>query len=366
MTEADPLLQPNRRAALAALERCRTVADVHALAAESLDRHVLQMINGGAGSGASIDRNSTAFDNFTLRPRVLSGVMTPVLTTSILGVEATAPLMIAPTGMHGLTHPDGERATASAARRAGLPMVISTHASVAVEDVATTGVDLWFQLYWGRDREAVRDLIQRAETAGCRALCLTLDMPTRPWLSIAMREAVAAIAHAKPAHGTPRSAHLDSLATWDHDASLSWRDLDWLRGQTRLPIVLKGIMTGEDAALAVDHGAAIIVSNHGGRVLERSAATIEVLAEIVSAVQGRCEIYLDGGVRRGSDVVIALALGATAVLIGRPAQWGLAAGGEDGVVHVLELLKSEYAGLLMMLGVSHSSGLSSDHIRSRW
>jgi len=343
---------------------CWSLADIHAIARGRLDQNLLQMINGGAGEGAAVDRNSAAFAPFLLRPRMLTGVDMPSLETQVLGIALAAPLMFAPSGLHGLAHSEGELATARAAASEGLGMVLSAGSSVPIEEVAAVGAPLWFQLYWGRDREAVRALVDRAKAAGARAICLTLDMPARPWLNGAMRLAVSVIGHVRPAHGTPRSAHLESKAAWDHDARLTWEDLGWLRSIADLPLVLKGIMTAEDASLACQHGAdAVFVSNHGGRVLERGSAPIEVLAEIVEAVAGRCEIYLDGGIRSGSDIAIALALGARAVMIGRPVQWGLAAGGSAGVSRVVELLLGELGSVMTMLGAASPAALSPAHIR---
>lgn len=350
----------------ASMKAFSSIAEIHNAAIRILDPHVLQLIDGGAGSGDAIRANEAAFDRWALRARALSGVENPDLGVSVLGVPLAAPLMFAPSGLHGLAHPEGEKATAAAARTAGLLMVISTHASFAVEEVAREGAPLWFQLYWGRDRDAVRALVERAEAAGCKAICLTVDMPTRPLLDQRMREAVAAIAHVEPAHGKPRSAHLDGLAAWDHDARLTWPDLAWLRSITALPIVIKGVMTGEDAHLAAEHGAAaVIVSNHGGRVLERGQATLETLPEIVDAAGDRIEIYLDGGIRRGSDIAVALALGARAVLIGRPVQWGLAVGGAAGAGRVAALLIDELRSLLTMMGAPSAAALSRASVRER-
>lgn len=333
------------------LDAACSLDDIHRLGLAALDPKIAKMIDGGAGMGDTICANQAAFAAWALRSRVLTGVSEISLETTVLGKTIAAPLMFAPSGLHGLSHPDGELASARAARASGLLMVLSTHSSFPVEEVAAQGAPLWFQLYFNADRGAVRALVERAEGAGCGALCLTADMPMRPWIDADMRAAVAAVAHVKPAHAAPLSVHLEANATWNHDARLTWKDLDWLRSITKMPLIIKGVMTGEDGALAMEHGAAaLIVSNHGGRVLDRGRATLEVLPEIVDAVAGRAEIYLDGGVRRGGDIAIALALGARAVLIGRPVPWGLAAAGEAGVKRVAAILTEELRSVMFMLG----------------
>ena len=338
--------------------------DIHREALARLDPHVMNMIDGGAGTGATIRANDDAFYRWHLRPRALNGVAEPSLSVSVLGHPIAAPLMFSPSGLHGLAHPDGELATARAARDAGLLAVLSSNTSHPVDIVAAQGAPLWFQFYWGRDRGAVKELIELAHAAGVRALCLTADMPTRPWLQATMRSAVAAIAHVPSAHGKPRSVHLDPAQVWEHDARLTWDDLAWLRSITTLPIVVKGVMCGADAVLAAEHGAAaVIVSNHGGRTLDRGAATLEVLPEVVEHVAGKVEVYLDGGIRRGSDIAIAVALGARAVLIARPVQWGLAIGGSAGVDRVVELLLGELRSVMTMLGASSPAQLGAASLR---
>ncbi len=207
-------------------------------------------------------------------------------------------------------------------------MVLSMGSSRTIEDVAATGVRFWFQCYWGEDRARLRDLVQHAAAAGCRAICLTVDMPVRPWLSSEMRTGLTEIGHVVPAYMQPRSVHTDPTRAWEHDARITWRDLDWLRSLTALPLVLKGIMTAEDAVLAADHGVgAVIVSNHGGRALDGVAATADALPPIVAAVGGRMQLLVDGGLRSGADVAKAIALGADAVLVGRPVLWGFSSRG---------------------------------------
>jgi 4-hydroxymandelate oxidase len=340
--------------------------DVHKLALAKLDPAVAHLIDGGAGDGACIEANEKAFADWALRARVLSGVSEVSLTASVLGEALGAPLLLAPSGLQGLSHPEGELASAAAASEASIGMVLSTHSTFPVEQVAAIGAPLWFQLYFNADRAAVRDLVQRAEAAGCKALCLTTDMPTRPWIHAQMRAALAAVAHVEPAHGAPRQGHLDAAIAWDHDSRLTWDDLEWLRSITAMPLVLKGVMTGEDAALAVQHGVAgVVVSNHGGRVLEQGRASLAALPEIVESVAGGAEIYFDGGVRRGGDIAIALALGARAVLVGRPVPWGLAAGGRAGVRRVIDMLLGELRSVMFMLGARTPAEITRTHVARR-
>jgi 4-hydroxymandelate oxidase len=275
------------------------------------------------------------------------------LATTVLGARVEMPILVAPMAFHRLAHADGELATARAASAAGTVMTVSTLATTSLEAVreASIGV-LWFQLYIFRDRDVTRALVQRAEASGYAAIVLTVDTPVLgrrerdvrgrfqlpPELTMANLLPGLADTFPDVAAGSALSAYAADML----DPSVTWPDLEWLRSITRLPIVVKGIVRGDDAARAVEHGAAaIVVSNHGGRQLDTAIATIRALPEVSEAVAGRVEVMLDGGVRRGTDVVKALALGARAVLVGRPLLWGLALGGEDGVREVLALLRDE-------------------------
>jgi 4-hydroxymandelate oxidase len=320
------------------------------------------LVNEGAGDSAGVRANCRAWQRWAIRSRVLRDVQTCDAHQTALGVPLSMPILIAPSGLHGLIHTDAEAATARAAKSADTIMVLSTSSSLPMESVAKEGATWWFQLYWGKDRRRLQSLIERAATAGCRALCLTLDLPVRPWLHKAMRAGLATIADIEPAHGLARRAHLTADSSWDHDSSLTWKDLTWLMEVSTLPIVLKGVMTAEDARLAVDHGAAgIVVSNHGGRALEEGMSTAEVLQEIIAAVEGRLEVFVDGGIRSGSDVYKALALGARAVLLGRPVLWGLALGGDRGVRRVLDIVHGE---LRSVMGMAGAASLADIHLES--
>jgi 4-hydroxymandelate oxidase len=323
-------------------------------ARERLAREAYDYYAGGANDEITLRRNRDAWSEIALHYPVLRDVSSRDTSTTILDEKISFPVMVAPTAFHRMACAEGECAAARAAGRAGMVMVVSTLSTTTIEDIAAAATGpLWFQLYVYKDRGATTALIQRAEAAGCRALVLTVD--AQVW---GRREAdvrnnfklpdgltVANLAdYAKemfPA-GIPGSG-LAAYVSQMLDPTLNWKDLAWLRGQTKLPILLKGIVRADDARLAVEHGAAgVIVSNHGGRQLDTAPATIEALPSVVDAIGGKIPVLIDGGVRRGTDVVKALALGAQAALIGRPVLWGLAANGEEGAYRVLELLKAEF------------------------
>ncbi len=338
------------------------VADYEALARAGMDPGAWDYFSGGSEDEQSLRANREGFARIRLRPRVLVDVSTCDLATAVLGTSVSMPVLVAPAAYQALAHPEGERAMARGAGAAGTLLVAATLATTSLEEVAEVATGpLWFQLYVYADREISAALVRRAEAAGYQALVLTVDAPRigrrekdirngfglpphlqmRNFLDVGLEEMPAT------ASGSAVASHAAGL----FDASLTWEAVDWLRSVAGLPVILKGIMTAEDALLAVEHGAAgIIVSNHGGRQLDGTLATIEALPEVVDAVAGRCEVYVDGGIRRGSDVLKALALGARAVLVGRPALWGLAANGAAGVQHVLELLRSELELAMMLSG----------------
>jgi 4-hydroxymandelate oxidase len=281
--------------------------------------------------------------------------------TTALGTPISMPVMVAPTAYQRMAHPDGESATARAAGGAGTIMVVSTIATQSIEEVARAATGpLWFQLYVQPDRSIARDLVKRAEAAGCKALCLTVDTP-----QLGRRERDVRNRFALPdgirmenfagdlgdmrrgKKGSAFSRAASSLLA----PTLTWDSISWLRSETSLPIVLKGIIAAEDAALAAQAGAdGIVVSNHGGRQLDGCEPTLRALPRVVEAAAGRCEVYMDGGVRRGTHVLKALALGARAVLIGRPVLWGLAAGGQEGVARVLEMFRAELTLAMQLAG----------------
>jgi 4-hydroxymandelate oxidase len=327
--------------------------DYEALARERIDPIAWDYIAGGAEDEVTLRANRTAFERIQLRPRVLVDVSACDLATTALGAPLGMPILVAPSAYHALVHPEGECATARGAGAAGTLMVVSSFATRRLEEVAEAASGpLWFQLYVYAERRISETLVRRAEAAGYRALVLTVDVPRLGRREKDERNHFALPPHLRMANfgdvglgGLEASASGSALAAHvaaQLDPSLTWEALEWLRSVANLPIVVKGILTGEDAALAVAHGAAgIIVSNHGGRQLDGAIATIEALPEVVAAVAGRCEVYMDGGIRRGTDVLKALALGARAVLVGRPPLWGLAVDGADGVRDVLVMLRDE-------------------------
>ena len=344
-------------------------ADYELLAEERLDPGPWAYLTGGSGDEWTLRENRAAFERWTFRPRVLCDVSQVSTATTVLGTELELPVVVAPVAYQELYDPDGECATARAAAAAGTGLAVSTFTCRTHEQIAEAapGVMQWCQLYVFQDRGVTREHLAAAAAAGCSAIVLTVDTPR-----LAQRErdlrvgfeipAALPLPYARAALGAEAQNPADQFALLD--ASVSWRDLEWIATEGGLPVVLKGILTAEDAQTAVEHGAAaVVVSNHGGRQLDGVPATLDSLPEVAEAVAGRVEIYLDGGIRRGTDVAKALALGARAVLAGRAPMFGLAAAGEAGVRHVLELLREELAMTLALLGCSSPAELTSAHVR---
>ena len=334
--------------------------DFEARAREALPRHVWDLIDAGAFDEITTRRNRAALDAVALRPSFMVDIQDRVLSTTVLGHPITFPVMIAPAGLHALAHPEGELATARAAGAAGTIFALSTFSSYGIEDVARVATGpLWFQLYHRGD-DLTKMLVRRAEDAGYAAICLTVDKPLAGPKERDIRNRFARpmgidlgsfVGERADLGLTPGSGEANA---WQPPwvPPLTWSRLEWLRSLTSLPLVIKGIRTAEDASLCAENGVdAILVSNHGGRHIDGTLSSIETLPEIVEAVQGRAEIYLDSGIRRGTDVLRALALGAKAVLIGRPLFWGLAVDGEAGVRSVLELLRQELDRAMGFCGV---------------
>jgi len=339
------------------------LAEYEARAQAILPRGIYDYFARGAADDVTLRENASAWNELRLRPRVLVDTAAPDLATTILGQPVTMPVMTAPCAMNAMAHPEGELAVARTTAAAGMIQVLSMGSSYTLEEVAAAAAGpRWFQLYCVRDRAVTRDLVQRAEQAGYGALCLTVDSPMDGIREHNLRNRFQAPppGHRPLANLIPYGFDFSEKfrnQSW-HDPSLTWDTLHWLRGLTRLPIVLKGILDPEDARLAAEHGAAgIIVSNHGGRQLDTSIATCPALRPVVEAVAGRAEVYVDGGIRRGSDVVKALALGARAVLIGRSFLWGLAVDGEAGVARVLEILRQELRLNLTLIGCARATEL---------
>jgi 4-hydroxymandelate oxidase len=321
------------------LETPLNLFDYEALAQARMHPAVWDYIAAGAADELTVAENRRAFERLTIRPRVLVDVSRIDTATTVLGAPVAAPILIAPSGRHGALLPDAECATAAAAEQAGVALVVSGLSTRTLEEVASaTRGPLWLQLYLFPERERSLALVRRAEAAGCRAIVLTVDSPRFGFKERTLRT--------EDDVDWPQNGNLAGLppATlpWVRGGPATWADVDWLREITALPIVLKGILTAEDAAIAAQRGAqGIVVSNHGGRQLDGVTASLDALPEVVAATDGRCEIYLDSGVRRGTDVLKALALGARAVLIGRPILWGLAVDGAAGAADVLKILRRE-------------------------
>jgi 4-hydroxymandelate oxidase len=314
----------------------------------------------GAQDEVTVAANEEAFGRRSLIPRVLRGLDRPRLDTTLLGTKTSMPIVIGPTAFHRLACTEGEVATGRAAAEADVLLIAAMLSTVSIEDIAATDATLWFQLYIQPDLAFTASLIQRAEAAGCRALVVTTDSP-----ALGRNER----GDRNDFHDLPPGIRCVNMGG-DGDVrnvvlspEISWRHIDWLRETTTLPIVLKGVLHPADARLALEHGVdALFVSNHGGRQLDTTPATLDRLPVIVDAVEGLIPILLDGGVRRGTDAAKALALGAQAVAIGRPVLWGLAAAGEPGVRRILELLRTELTNALTLLGVDRPSRLTRDQV----
>jgi 4-hydroxymandelate oxidase len=335
------------------------IEDFEEVARQRLDAMTYAYVAGGAGDEISLRRNRAAFDALLLKPRVLRDVSRIDTTVELFGRTLLSPILLAPAAYHRLLHPDGELATARGAGAAGVPLVVSSLSNATVEEIAAVATaPLWFQLYVQTDRAFTRDLVQRAEAAGCQAICITVDTPV---LGSRRREIRAGFrlpegldrANLRGREGAT-AAHFDESGVYSAvlDAAMTWEAIDWVRGFAKVPILLKGILAPEDARLAVEHGVdGIVVSNHGARNLDTTPATIEALPHVAAAVGGRLPVLLDGGVRRGTDVVKALALGARAVLVGRPYLWALAAAGPQGVEKVVEMLRTELLAAMALCGL---------------
>ncbi|MGV9363018.1 alpha-hydroxy acid oxidase [Amycolatopsis sp. NPDC003731] len=354
----------------------RTVAELETAARERLDPAHYDYFAGGAQDEITLRENEEAYKRLRLVPRVLRGSDKRDLSIELLGTPSSMPILVAPTAFHRLAHPDGELATARAAARAGTILIVSMASTTAIEDVAAAAREvapdpgLWFQLYLQPDLEFTEAIVRRAEAAGVKAFVVTVDSPVLGRRERDDRNAF---------HDLPPGLFVENLRNIGENrsggntshvreivmsAGLNWDHIAWLRSKTKLPVLIKGVLHAEDARLAVHHGVAgLVVSNHGGRQLDTVPATIDVLPEIAAAVGGALPVLLDGGIRRGTDVVKALALGADAVGVGRPIVWGLAAGGREGVSEVLEMLRADFDQALALCGGRHPADLTPDQVR---
>jgi 4-hydroxymandelate oxidase len=345
------------------------VWDYERLARERLGPGAWSYFAGGADDEQTLRWNLEAYGRWQLRPRVLCDVSEVGTETTVLGTPVSLPVLVAPVAFHRLAHPGGEAATARAAAAAGTVLCLSTIATASPAEVAAAapGAPRWFQLYVFKDDGLTTALVEQAVEAGFSALVLTADTPYLGRREGPLRTRFAIPDEIRVPAVDAARGDLEPFALHEHFAlfspSVSWRDVERLAAASKLPVVVKGLLTAEDARLACEHGAAgIAVSNHGGRQLDGVPATLDALPEVAEAVEGRAEIYLDGGIRRGTDVVKALALGARATLAGRAVLWGLAVGGEDGVRHVLELLRAEFELALALLGCTSPDEIRREHV----
>ena len=363
-----------------------SVDDLKVAARRRLPRFVFDYIEGGAGDEVTVRRNISGFERYALLPRVFTDVAARDPSCVVLGQRLPVPLIVAPTGLLGMIRPGAEAMIARAAAQHGIPFTVSSMSSLSLEQVAAAvpaDSKLWFQMYIWRDRGLTREFAARARAAGCRALCLTLDVQvlatrdrdhhngfftvpsrvsgravlqalSRPaWLATLIRGPLPTFgnfAGIPGAGSTPQS--LGTFATEQLDPSVTWKDLEWFRSVWDGPLVVKGLLRAEDARLAVAHGAnAVVVSNHGGRQLDGAAGAIEALPAVVDAVAGRADVILDGGIRRGRDIVTAVSLGATACMAGRPFVYGVAVQGQHGAATAMDVLQREVDTTLALLGL---------------
>ena len=345
------------------------VWDYERAAEERLDPGAFGYFAGGATDEWTLRENVAAFTRWVLRPRVLVDVSAVTTATTVLGTEVSLPVLVGPTAFQRMAHPDGEAAMARGAAAAGTVMTLSTIATATIEEVAAAAPAgaRWFQLYWSPDRGIVQNLVERAVAAGFGAIVLTVDLPVsgrrerdlRTRFEVPAEVPVPAFVEHAQAAANVSPTQIGQVV----DSSVTWRDLEWLRSLSSLPLAVKGILTAEDAVLACEAGAhGIVVSNHGGRQLDGVGASLDALPEVVEAVAGRAEVLMDGGVRRGTDVVKALALGARAVLAGRAPLWGLAVDGPAGVQRVLELLQAEVELALALCGCTSPADVTRAHV----
>ncbi|MBM3813397.1 MAG: alpha-hydroxy-acid oxidizing protein [Acidimicrobiia bacterium] len=367
---ASPLLALPPQANPAKLEEMINVFDFDPIAKSKLAKPNYEYVTGGSWDEWTLKRNRTEFDKIILLPRFMRRVDKLDLSITLFGEKLDMPILVAPTGTHTMVHPDGELATVRGAGAAGAAMVVSTSSSYPLAKIAAeANRPLWFQLYTGPDLDGTRDRVENARALGCKAICLTVDAPYHaPRERDARNNLVRTFGEAKA--GPRRRRYSEEAATspfglpMRFQATLDWSFVDQLCAYAKLPVLLKGILTPEDAVLAAQHGAAgVIVSNHGGRYLDGAPSTIEMLPSIVDAVEGRIPVLIDSGFRRGTDILKALAIGATAVLVGRPPLWGLGAFGQDGVQRVMEILRNELAWAMGLAGRSTIASLDRTLLR---
>ena len=358
-SKADPA------AGAAAGSGCICLADFEPLARAKLSATGWEYLRAGAGDEITVRWNEEAYRRIRLKPRILVDVSKLDTRVNLFGEEQAFPILLAPVAAQKLMHPEGELATARGASAAGATMVVSSFANTSLEDVAVVAKSpLWFQLYAQTDRGFTRELVQRAEAAGYRALCLTVDTPiagarnreSRADVKLSPMPHLKGIAGVGSVSGIPTGS--PDIFRNVFDAAMSWRDVEWLRSFAKIPLILKGVLNPDDADRAANCGVdGIIVSNHGGRNLDTLPATIDALPLVADKVAGRLLVLVDGGIRRGTDVLKALALGANAVFIGRPYLYGLGATGEAGVSKVISILQREFQMAMMLTGQTNIASI---------
>jgi 4-hydroxymandelate oxidase len=332
------------------------IEELEAAVHDKLEQRTFDYIAGGAGAERTVRANRAAFARRFLLPRVLVGVAERDLSTALLGTPLSMPVILAPTGAHGLVHPDGEVETVRGAAVASTLMAVSGGSTMSLEEIARAASPrprLWHHLYFHPNRAVTEWLIERAQQAGYSALVVTADAPVLGRRDRDLRNNLAPLQLRIGNYDSlpPGVSEIGDSTSFVTNPGLTWTDVTWLRSRTTLPVVVKGILRPDDAVRAVDAGAdAVWVSNHGGRQLDGAVATLDALPAVVAALDGRVPVIQDGGVRRGTDVLVALALGAAAVAVGRPQLWGLAMAGADGVQHVLRTLRDELSIAMALAG----------------
>lgn len=349
------------------------VYDFEKKAQEILPKEVFEFLAGGAADETTLQTNIDAYKKIFLRPRVLVDVSHIDLSCEIFGKKLSLPLIAAPVAFKMLAHSEGELALARAVSKARIGHTLSLNATKSIEDVAQAAPTLsqqinWFQLYVLEDRSVTKDVVERAVAAGHNGICITVDRPVRGKRDRDIRNNFTIPKHLKPGNlaagfaggNTPQGGAFSAAhGIQVIDPSLSWKDLDWLKQISKVPVILKGVLHPLDAVKAIDHGIdGIVVSNHGGRNLDGVISPIDALPDIVHCVQNRIEIFVDGGIRRGTDILKALALGAKAVLIGRPLVWGLACNGEQGVSQVIQIFEEELRIAMALTGCTQINDIN--------